>query len=67
MACQAIITLVHLSMKMLFTNKPFMIMMFVLGGAVAYFNTFITLLQQFMCSRGYENWFSGLCGSLLLG
>ena len=29
------------------------------GGAVGYFNCLATQLQQFMCSRGYSDEFSG--------
>jgi len=55
------------NMKSVFTNPPFMILFIVIGGAVGFFNAFSTQLSQFMCSRGYDNTFSGLCGSLLLG
>ncbi len=54
-------------MKNLLTNRNYLIMAGCLGGAVGFFNAFLTLLQKILCSRGYENWFSGLCGSLLLG
>ena len=49
------------------TNGPYMILFVTIGGAVGFFNAFSTLLSQLMCSRGYDNVFSGLCGSLLLG
>jgi hypothetical protein len=48
------------SMKKLMTNKQFLILLLSLGGAVGFFNAFLTFLQQMMCSRGYENWFSGV-------
>ena len=54
-------------MKALLTNPPYLMIVLTIGGAVGFFNAFLTLLQQLMCSRGYANWFSGLCGSLLLG
>ena len=54
-------------MKAVFTNKSFMVLFVVIGGAVGFFNAFSTQLSQLMCSRGYGNTFSGLCGSLLLG
>ena len=38
-----------------------------MGGAVGFVNAFFTQLSQMMCSRGYDNVFSGMCGSLLLG
>ena len=49
-------------MKKLLTNKTYVVIAVCLGGAVGFFNVFVTLLQKFLCSRGYENWFSGLCG-----
>ena len=45
----------------------FMVLFVVLGGAVGFVNAFFTQLSQMMCSRGYDNVFSGMCGSLLLG
>eukprot|EP00092_Neocalanus_flemingeri_P028874 GFUD01031352.1.p1 GENE.GFUD01031352.1~~GFUD01031352.1.p1 ORF type:complete len:468 (+),score=76.63 GFUD01031352.1:210-1613(+) len=55
------------NMKSVFTNGPFMVLFTVIGGAVGFFNAFSTQLSQLMCARGYDNAFSGLCGSLLLG
>ena len=54
-------------MKAAFTNRPFMVLFVVIGGAVGFFNAFSTQLNQLMCSRGYSDAFSGLAGSLLLG
>ena len=54
-------------MKQLLKNKSYLVLVLVVGGAVGFFNAVLTLMQQFMCSRGYDNSFSGLCGSLLLG
>ena len=54
-------------MKAVFTNGPYMILFICIGGAVGFFNAFSTQLSQLMCSRGYDNVFSGICGSLLLG
>ncbi len=54
-------------MKTLLTTLPYLVIMFTIGGAVGFFNAFLTLMQKMMCSRGYETWVSGLCGSLLLG
>ena len=60
-----------------------MVLFAVMGGAVGFVNAFFTQLSQvmmvrlmmmmmmticqMMCSRGYDNVFSGMCGSLLLG
>ena len=54
-------------MKMLIFNKNYIVINIAIGGAVGFFNCFATQLQQFMCSRGYSDEFSGLCGSMLLG
>ena len=54
-------------MKMLIFNKNYIFINIAIGGAVGFFNCFATQLQQFMCSRGYSDEFSGLCGSMLLG
>ena len=55
------------NLRSVFTNKEFIILFIVLGGAVGFVNAFFTQLSQLMCARGYDNVFSGLCGSLLLG
>ena len=55
------------NMKAVMTNKPFLLLFLVIGGAVGFFNAISTQLSQLMCSRGYENWYSGMVGSLLLG
>ena len=54
-------------MKAVFKNGPYMVLFICIGGAVGFFNAFSTQLSQLMCSRGYDNVFSGMCGSLLLG
>lgn len=56
-----------LSMKALVTNKEYVMINIAVGGAVGFFNCFATQLEQMMCSRGYSDLYSGLCGSLLLG
>ena len=55
------------NLKSVFTNREFIILFVVLGGAVGFVNAFFTQLSQMMCARGYNNVFSGMCGSLLLG
>ena len=47
------------SMKKLITNKNYIAISLAVGGAVGYFNCLATQLQQFMCSRGYSDQFSG--------
>ena len=46
-------------MKKLVMNKNYMSICIAVGGAVGYFNCLATQLQQFMCSRGYSDEFSG--------
>ena len=55
------------NLRSVFTNIKFMVLFVVMGGAVGFVNAFFTQLSQMMCSRGYDNVFSGMCGSLLLG
>merc|ERR1711892_446325 len=54
------------NMKAVMTNRPFLILFATIGGAVGFFNAFLTQLSQLMCSRGYGNVFSGVCASLTL-
>ena len=54
-------------MKLLLTNRNYLVINLALGGAVGFFNCLATQLQQILCSRGYSNEYSGLVGSLLLG
>merc|ERR1712106_1228337 len=55
------------NMAAVFTNGPYMVLFIAMGGAVGFFNAFSTQLSQLTCARGYDNIFSGMCGSLLLG
>ena len=55
------------NLKSVFTNREFIVLFIVMGGAVGFVNSFFTQLSQLMCARGYSNVFSGMCGSLLLG
>lgn len=54
------------NMKAVMTNRSFLILFATIGGAVGFFNAFLTQLSQLMCSRGYDNVFSGVCASLTL-
>ena len=47
------------NMKKLVTNKNYLFINIAIGGAVGYFNCVATQLQQFMCSRGYSDEYSG--------
>ena len=37
-----------------------------IGGIVGLYNATISQLQQILCSRGYPDWFSGLCALVCL-
>ena len=54
------------SVKLLFTNKAYLGLLVGFGSLVGFFNCFATQMEQFMCSRGYQNTFSGLCVALLI-
>ncbi|XP_032806747.1 solute carrier family 49 member A3 [Petromyzon marinus] len=55
------------SVKAVMTNKPYLVLFFCFGAGVALFTAFTTLLEQILCSRGYSDSFSGLCGALTIG
>ena len=46
-------------MRLLLSNKTFMVIMAVTASSTGYFNALITQMQQFLCSRNYENWLTG--------
>ena len=53
-------------MKMLITNKIFVVLMLVLGSGLGFFNVLATQVQQFACSRGYSDEFSGLSVTVMI-
>ena len=46
-------------MRLLLSNKTFIVIMAVTASSTGYFNALITQMQQFLCSRNYENWLTG--------
>ena len=46
-------------MRLLLSNKNFIVIMGVTGASTGYFNALITQMQQFLCSRNYGNWLTG--------
>ncbi|XP_062853059.1 solute carrier family 49 member A3 [Trichomycterus rosablanca] len=53
-------------MKLLLTNKAYMILLVCFGAGMGVFTCFATLLEQILCVKGYSNDFSGLCGALFI-
>ena len=50
----------------MFTNKTYIGLFIAFGSLVGFFNCYATQMEQFMCSRGYSNNFSGLATTLLI-
>ena len=53
-------------MKQLFTNKNYVALVISFGSLVGFFNCYATQMEQFMCSRGYSNDYSGLAVTVLI-
>lgn len=47
------------------TSKSLLLLAITFGSGLGLFTAISTLLEQMLCSRGYANSFSGLCGALL--
>ena len=54
------------TIRQLATNKPFIVMFLILGGAMGYMLTLQTKLEQILCSRGYSDTFAGLSAALII-
>lgn len=52
--------------KLLLTNKAYMILLVCFGSGIGIFTCFATLLEQILCVKGYSNDFAGLCGALFI-
>uniref|UniRef100_A0A8C2ZW06 Solute carrier family 49 member 3 n=1 Tax=Cyclopterus lumpus TaxID=8103 RepID=A0A8C2ZW06_CYCLU len=50
--------------KLLLTNRAYLVLMLCFGSGVAVFTCFSTLLEQILCVQGYTNIFAGLCNAL---
>ena len=46
-------------MRLLLTNKNYIVIMLLTGGSMGYFNALITQMQQFLCARNYDIWVTG--------
>ncbi|XP_054453469.1 solute carrier family 49 member A3 [Anoplopoma fimbria] len=52
--------------KLLMTNKAYLVLLVCFGSGIAVFTCFSTLLEQILCVTGYTNTFAGLCGALFI-
>ncbi|TNN67117.1 Major facilitator superfamily domain-containing protein 7 [Liparis tanakae] len=50
--------------KLLLTNRAYLVLMLCFGSGIAVFTCFSTLLEQILCVQGYTNTFSGVCNAL---
>ncbi|KAK9963425.1 hypothetical protein ABG768_006612 [Culter alburnus] len=50
--------------KLLLTNKAYMVLLVCFGSGIGIFTCFSTLLEQILCVKGYSNDFAGLCGAV---
>ncbi|XP_077201707.1 LOW QUALITY PROTEIN: solute carrier family 49 member A3 [Paroedura picta] len=55
---------VFAGVKMLLRNKSYLVLMVSIGGGIALFSCYSSLLEQILCVMGYSNSFAGLCGAL---
>ncbi|XP_042626467.1 solute carrier family 49 member A3-like [Cyprinus carpio] len=52
--------------KLLLTNKAYMVLLVCFGSGMGVFTCFSTLLEQILCVKGYSNDFAGLCGAVAI-
>ncbi|KAK1789337.1 hypothetical protein P4O66_015272, partial [Electrophorus voltai] len=52
--------------KLLLTNKAYVMLLLSFGSGIAIFTCFSTLLEQILCVKGYSSDFAGLCGALFI-
>ncbi|KAJ8262531.1 hypothetical protein GJAV_G00167480 [Gymnothorax javanicus] len=52
--------------KLLLTNRAYMILLLCMGSGIGLFTCFSTLLEQIMCVKGYTDEFAGVCGALFI-
>jgi FLVCR family MFS transporter 7 len=55
-----------LGVKNCCTSKQYLILLVVMGGGIGMFNCLYTIMQQLLCPYGYQNWFSGLCATMMI-
>nr|XP_005609013.2 major facilitator superfamily domain-containing protein 7 isoform X2 [Equus caballus]XP_008541516.1 PREDICTED: major facilitator superfamily domain-containing protein 7 isoform X1 [Equus przewalskii] len=54
-------------LKLLVRNKAYVILAVCFGGGIGIFSSFLALLEQVLCVKGYSNEFAGFCASLFIG
>lgn len=47
------------SLKLLFTNPTYLLLFWIIGSVVGFFNCFATQLEQFLCATGYDSQYAG--------
>ncbi|XP_073676727.1 solute carrier family 49 member A3 [Garra rufa] len=52
--------------KLLLTNKAYIILLVCFGSGIGVFTCFSTLLEQILCVKGYSNDFAGVCGAVAI-
>lgn len=52
--------------KLLMTNKAYLILLLCFGSGIAVFTCITTLLEQILCVQGYTDNFAGICGALFI-
>ncbi|KAL6117331.1 slc49a3 [Pungitius sinensis] len=52
--------------KLLLTNRAYLVLLLCFGSGIAVFTCFSTLLEQILCVQGYTNTFAGVCGGLFI-
>nr|XP_040030008.1 solute carrier family 49 member A3 [Gasterosteus aculeatus aculeatus] len=52
--------------KLLLTNRAYLVLLLCFGSGIAVFTCFSTLLEQILCVQGYTNTFAGVCGALFI-
>ncbi|KAK2890900.1 hypothetical protein QQF64_007019 [Cirrhinus molitorella] len=52
--------------KLLLTNKAYVILLVCFGSGIGVFTCFSTLLEQILCVKGYSNDFAGVCGAVAI-
>lgn len=52
--------------KLLLTNKAYLVLLLCFGSGIAVFTCFSTMLEQVLCVKGYSDKFAGLCGALFI-
>ena len=57
----------YFRMKSLLTNRSYLFLMLGIGGAIGLANSLVSMVSQFLCSRGYTEQFVGILIAICLG